>query len=809
MLKKSLNGKWNLSIMNSEHALHGQVFSCMLPGDIHSTLIENKIIPDPYVGTKELDIQWVGQQDWRLSRKFDVTKEELELNAVMSLTNVDTFSNLYINGKNVLYTNNQFKRYIIDVSENLVVGENEIVFEFISASKIAIEENAKLEYPIPTTLAPVVSPHRNLVRKTQCHSGWDWGPCIMVSGVYDDIEIKFVKEGYLEDFILNTIKEDDKWYLDVKLNCFSYVDGQTSLNLSVANEVYKDTVKLTQGLNTINFKFEVKDVKEWYPLGYGDANLYEVKLDFLANVEVKKVGFRTLVVKCEKDKDGSGLAFCVNGIDIFAKGTNWIPVDALPSRMTDDVYIRLLNDTKAANMNMIRVWGGGMYEKEIFYNLCDELGILIWHDMMFSCSMYPAGKEFLDNVDAEMKYQIKRLQSHACIALWCGNNEDLGAFSWYEETKANPIRYVVDYDRLNEGIIGKNVKELDPGRKWWPSSPCAGEGVYTDNWHDDGSGDMHFWSVWHEGKGFEEYYTINPRFVSEFGYQSFPSLSSVTEYSEGDFNLTGKALEHHQKSPKGNSIIIENFTRYYRFPTSFAKMLYLSQVQQAEAMKLGVCHFRSLMPHCMGSIIWQLNDNWPVCSWASIEYSGKWKLLHYSAKKFYQDIMVMIKKIDNKIELFVVNDTLSSYKDKLHFFVMNFALTKVKESIIDIDIPKQTSSSILKLDESQFDVENQFLFAKIANSEDVCLLTKPKKCNIKRADIKYKLKETAEGILISLTTNYPTFNVALDTDCKGVFSDNNFTMFETKEVLFKGDNLNLANFRKTFTVYDLSSVGEY
>ncbi len=316
-------------------------------------------------------------------------------------------------------------------------------------------------------------------------------------------------------------------------------------------------------------------------------------------------------------------------------------------------------------MNMVRVWGGGHYENDIFYDLCDQLGILVWQDCMFSCSLYPATSWFLKSVKDEITYQVKRLKDHPSLALWCGNNEDVGALTWFESSRRERDKYLIDYDRLNEGIIGKTIKELDPLRKWWSSSPSAGESDYSDCWHDDSKGDMHYWSVWHEGKPFEAYKEIIPRFCSEFGFQSFPSLPLLTKVithdgtknvDSGEFNLSSSVMEHHQRNDRGNTIILSTMLRYFHLPSSFAHQIYISQIQQSFAMQTAIEYWRSNRPRCMGTLFWQLQDNWPVASWSSIEYGGKWKALQYEAKRFYNPLLLTFQKQDEEIALIGVND---------------------------------------------------------------------------------------------------------------------------------------------------------
>ncbi len=831
MLTLDINGVWNLQPLHRENIApytkyfqHQAHIPCTLPGDIHSALLESSVISDPYIGTQELDIQWVGRNDWVLERTFLVSEEMLaDRSAVLTLTMADTIISVWVNGKQVGSCDNQFRRWRFDVSEALTIGENSIKLVFTSAESHALALAEKLPYPIPYSVYPVSAKHRNLVRKTQCHSGWDWGPCILSFGIYEPIQLAFVDEGIIESITCTTnLLGDDSWNLvvDVVFNAKKALSLPCSATCGSASQ--EGTIETHVGLNRITFRLVCNKVHPWWPNGEGKAVLYPLQLAIGAQKATKRIGFRTLEVKTEEDAEGGkGMVFSVNGRDIFAKGANWIPLDAFMGRLTRERYDQLLQYAIDANMNMLRVWGGGLYEKEDFYELCDEKGILVWQDCMFSCSMYPSDPAFLANVEAELRYQVPRLHDHPSLALWCGNNEDLGAISWYEESRRNRDRYVVDYDRLNEGVVGKVIKELDPSRTWWPSSPSAGEGDFSDNWHSDKRGDMHFWSVWHEGKSFEEYYSIKPRFVSEFGYQSFPSLSTVATYAQKSmWNLTSVEMEHHQKNPRGNSIIIENFSRYYRFPSSFEQMLYLSQVQQAAAMKMAIEYYRTTMPRCMGTLYWQLNDNWPVASWSSIDYTGKWKLLHYAAKRFYAPVLpIAYHKEDGKVEVYIVNDGPKAVEDaKLSVKFCTFDAQKLGKQEYRLTIEPKSSTHMCTIDlkrNHKLDRRKTFIYIKLKSDdlyiENCLLLDKPKACELLDPQLLTQVEKVSGGFAVTVSCTYPAFEVALDAqDLKGVFSDNLFAIRPTaqKVVVFKTqEKITLKQFREKLKVFDLYNSG--
>jgi beta-mannosidase len=495
------------------------------------------------------------------------------------------------------------------------------------------------------------------------------------------------------------------------------------------------------------------------------------------------------------------MTFRVNGRDIFCKGANWVPADALPSRWTRERYDALLSAARWANMNCLRVWGGGRYEAEDFYDLCDEKGILVWQDFMFACALYPSSPSFLDEVEAEVSHQVMRLASHPCVALWCGSNENLGALGWYPESKANPMRYIVDYDRLTEGTIGRIARKLDPGRPWWPTSPCGGPSDYSDNWHGDGRGDMHFWSVWHEGKSFSEYLTVKPRFCSEFGFQSFPNPATVASFApEGERNVASPAMEHHQRHGNGNAIIVETMSRYFRLPTGAMETLYLSQVQQAMAIRTAVDWWRGLRPRCMGTLYWQLNDVWPVSSWSSLDYDGSMKLLHYEARRFFDPFRVSIAGPapgdGGLVRALAVNDGTDAVAGLALLRIRRLDGKIIAEYRAEALIEGESAAELLSLDTASLPCPREEAFleavfeptaptpASYARSE-AAFLTEPKRCSLVDPGIESELAEADGGIRLAISASRPAFFVApwLDPSgaARGSFEDAAFHLMPGEE----------------------------
>jgi beta-mannosidase len=511
----SLAGAWTL-----RDAAGGAAIPCAIPGDVYSALLAAKRIPDPYYGRNELAVQGPGEQDWILERSIAVSADQLARSeAWLTIEGLDTVAEISLNGAVIGNADNQFRRWRFEVRQHLKAGDNRIAVRLRSAVREAEARAKRLPYPIPWSTNNQVA-HMNMLRKTQCHAGWDWGICLVTAGIYHRIDLTFVDAVRL-DYVLTTQRhEAGRCTVSVSAEVRSPAGGEVPFTVELAGRTVERRVRLGAGTSTVTAEVVVENPKLWWPNGHGAQPLYDLRVAVGDQVIAKKIGLRTIELINQPDERGISMTFRVNGRDIFCKGANWIPADAMPSRETEERFRDLLDSAADAHMNMIRVWGGGQFERDRFYELCDEKGLLLWHDMMFSCALYPADRDFLANVREEVLHQIKRLRDHACIALWCGDNECIGALGWYPESKATRERFVINWARLNQ-TLADAIAEADPSRVFWPSSPCSGPGDFSDGWHDDTKGDMHYWDVWHGGKGMEAYFSIKPRFCSEFGYQSF------------------------------------------------------------------------------------------------------------------------------------------------------------------------------------------------------------------------------------------------------------------------------------------------
>ena len=657
-VRLDLAGMWRLDGTDGK----GAAISCpaQVPGDVHSALFASGLMPDPYWGRNERDVQWVGRNDWTFTRTFEAAPDFVAHSAVLlRLEDCDTFATVFVNGVKVGETHDRFRRWDFDVRGAVRAGRNEIRIVFASAWRIGDERAAASPRPYPMSVN--TWPWFNsgsFIRKPACHHGWDWGLAQMTAGPCGTVAL-IASDGNRVDYVYC----DQAFHGDL---------SHCTLRVHAILETGEDVENV----------LEIDDPPLWWPAGQGPQRFFEYAVPVGGTVVRGRIGLR----KLEIDTAGGAVCFKVNNRAVFMKGADWIPCDAFDARQTRGRYRWLLESARAANMNMIRLWGGGQFEKDCFYDLCDELGLLVWHDFMFSCALYPATESFLADVRGETEHQVKRLRDHACIALWCGDNECIGAArGWYGDKISESDRplYIEECRRRFE-VLEEVVARCDPSRKFWPSSPCAGVADFTqDAWHDDTRGDMHNWTVWHENAPFARYLDFTPRFCSEFGFQSFPSREVAETFcklpapgSPLGASAPAPDFEWHQKNGGGNQRIRETMARLFRPPRTVDEELYLSQVQQAIAIKTAAEAWRTLRPHCMGTLFWQLNDLWPVSSWSSIEYGGKWKHLHYHARRFYAPAAIVAKPAKtatDTVEIWALNDTPSPLSAKAEVRLVGIA----------------------------------------------------------------------------------------------------------------------------------------
>lgn len=608
--------------------------SASVPGCVHTDLLKHGLIPNPFFGTNEQSLNWIEEKDWTYRCEFNVN-EPLHGHSHLELVaeGLDTLAVLKVNGIEIGRAHNMFAGNRLDIGHAINSGKNHLEIQFLSPMAF-IRKMKQPDHP-REWCDPVGG--SSLLRKEACSFGWDWGPRFPTSGIYLPI--------YLEAWSDNRIE-----WVQVRQE---HLENVVKLSVTpelvypLENGQHVQTRVLFEGklvAESSDGNLIIKKPHLWWPNGQGDQPLYEVTVELLGSDNNRidswseKVGFRTVELDRHRDEFGESFQFKVNGRVIFAKGANWIPAHSFVTEVGEAQYDDLLTSAVQANMNMIRVWGGGVYEKQAFYNLCDQKGLLVWQDFMFACALYPGNKDFLDLVKREAEYQVKRLRNHASLALWCGNNE---LEQLPQDILKTPERKKA-YEDIFYGILPHAVASYDGMTAYWPSSPHNPEG-YEKGHNNEGAGDSHFWDVWHARKPVKTYEEKKFRFCSEFGMQSFSSPEIAATYCDpSEFNIFGPVMEAHQKNNVGNLIILEYISRRYRYPKDYDSLAYLSQLNQAYCMKIGVEHFRRSMPRTMGALYWQLNDCWPVASWSSLEFGGRWKALHYEAKRFFSPALVSV-----------------------------------------------------------------------------------------------------------------------------------------------------------------------
>jgi beta-mannosidase len=642
-----LSGDWWLTDDSGGHRL-----AAPLPGDVHSALLAAGRLDDPYYGRNEYAARWVAERGWTYARAFTV--DDPAALSLLVVDCIDTVAEVRINGVGVARTATAFREQAIDVAGRLVAGENRIEIALASPLAAGAALQAAQPFHVPYHAGNSPLPNGNMLRKPQCDFGWDWNIALAPLGVYGRIAL-VDGEGLIAGYSVRQEHMGGRVRVSVEMRLRGFAADGVDCVLELGGRVAEGRATLVAGAGVFSAVIELDGPELWWPNGSGAPTRHDLRLVAGALERHEKVALRDVRLVSEPDAVGRSFGVSVNGVKVFARGANWIPADALPARVSPEATRPLLEAAADAHMNMIRVWGGGRYEPDWFYDLCDELGLMVWQDCMFSCNLYPATPEFLAEIEREIAEQARRIGHR--VALWCGDNELLGALTWFEESRQNRDRYLVAYDRLNR-TVERALRSVLPEANWWPSSPSPGPMSYGDAWHDDSSGDMHFWSVWHEGRDFEHYRDVRPRFCSEFGFQSYPSMDVVASFApREEYNIASPVIESHQKNAGGNARIAETMFRYFRFPRDFENFVWLSQIQQGLAIKTAVEFWRSLKPHCQGALYWQLNDTWPVASWSSLDYGGGWKMLHHMARRFFAPVaLAVIPERDGSLRLSGVND---------------------------------------------------------------------------------------------------------------------------------------------------------
>ena len=690
MSQHSLDGEWKFRVAGPFRGdapkvlnLH-QWMAGTMPGTIHFHLQKLGKIPDPFYGRNELNLQWIDEQDWELVKEVRVTPQDAaQSRQELVFDGIDTIAEIFLNGKKLGRSFNMFRQVAVDVRGKLKAGANEIRVLLKSPTRYARAQaaqnhyraNADKEFKWETGEAR--ESRRAWIRKVQCQFGWDWGVYLATSGLWRSSRLECsdaprIASVQTRQIHQGPLEKPNKVVLKVTARLESAIPQGGILKVACGGKETKVRALLKKGENLIKAEIILERPQLWWPAGQGDQPLYHLEVVWRGDNggisgTAKRLGLRTLELVRAKDKArssasgqaGESFFFKVNGRPVFMKGANWIPADAFIDRCTPERYHHWLTSMTQAHMNMVRVWGGGQYELDVFYDFCDEMGILVWQDFMMACALYPDTPGFINELTEEARYQVRRLSDHPCIALWCGDNEDLGGVKhWWipgnQATEAEAKRYPAMYRNVLTALR-KACEAEDSTRKFWLSSPSNGS--FEGDPDDISRGDVHYWKVWHGGKPFSDYLTVKPRFVSEFGFQSFPDLRTLEAVVPAkEMNPSSWVMEHHQRSPLGNLLITNTLARELPIPKDFESFCLASQVNQAMAIRTAVEHWRRLRPHCMGTLFWQVNDLWPVASWSSMDYHGRWKALHHEAQRFFAPLLVSLERQGEAVSVWATND---------------------------------------------------------------------------------------------------------------------------------------------------------
>nr|WP_035453389.1 glycoside hydrolase family 2 protein [Alicyclobacillus herbarius] len=682
--------------VNGEEWLPAQV-----PGSVYLDLLRAGRIPDPFYRDNELRVFDVAKQDYVYEREFSVDERLMACDRVLlTCLGLDTLAEIEINGTPVARTDNMHRTYEFEIKSLLQVGQNRIRVVFRSALNYILDKNA--DDPLWGPEDSVEGfPH---LRKGHYMFGWDWGPKIPDLGIWRDIYIRGYETGRIEDVRIDQHHRAGQVTLDVHVDVEVWQDAALDLVVEVtAPDGQVQSVRRVAGVGGL-VTVEIENPKLWWPNGYGEQPLYDVQVRLEQGGQTRdernlRIGLRTIRLVRESDAWGESFLFEVNGLRIFACGANYIPEDNLLSRRSLEKTRRLLEDCVAANFNFIRVWGGGLYPEDYFYDLCDELGLVVWQDFMFACGVYRLTPEFEANIRQEAIDNLRRLRHHASLGLLCGNNEMEVAWVEWQFPKSDDLRQ--DYLRMFEQVLAEVARAEAPQVDYWPASPSSGGGF--DNPNDENRGDVHYWDVWHGLKPFTEYRKFHFRFCSEFGFQSFPSLKTIETFTEPeDRNVFSYVMENHQKNGSANGKILYYLAENFRYPKDLAALAYTSQILQAEAIKYGVEHWRRHRGRCMGAIYWQLNDCWPVASWSSIDYYGRWKALHYFAKRFFDPILISACEEGSQVGLWVTNDRLQQVSGTVRWRVLDERSRVLRAGDETITVAALSAEKVVDLDLSDF-----------------------------------------------------------------------------------------------------------
>ena len=777
-----LNGCWWMREMGAEEWIPAKV-----PGTVFSDLLTAGRIPDPYYRDNEDIVKKFAERGFEYNREIVVDQELLCCDhVVLSCEGLDTLAEISINGRPVAKTKNMHRRYEFEIKTLLKSGENQITIIFRSPINYITTE--QLKNPLwGSSDALSGFPH---LRKAHCMFGWDWGPQLPDAGIWRDIFIRGDQEGRLVETYITQHHEDAGVSLDLMVRKLLWSKDALTVYAEILTPTGETIAKsVSSTLYEDHLCFRISHPELWWPNGYGKQPLYEVKVALKNNqgslLDLKRftIGLRNLRIRREQDQWGESFAFEINGETIFAMGANYIPEDAILSWRSPERTEKLIQDCVAANFNMLRVWGGGFYPDDYFYDLCDRYGLIVWQDLMFACAVYDLSEEFAEEIKEEVEDNIRRIRNHSCLGLWCGNNEVEAA--WAEWDFPKTVKHRRDYQQIFEVLLSQTVAETDPNTFYWPSSPSSGGGFYEANSED--KGDAHYWRVWHDLKPFADYQKRYFRFASEFGFQSFPHYRTIESFTlPEDRNIFSEIMEKHQKNGTGNAKILTYLADNHKYPTDFKSLIYSSQILQAEAIKTGVEHWRRHRGRCMGALYWQLNDCWPVASWSSVDYYGRWKALHYAAKRFFAPVLLSAVAEDDLIALYLTNEQLTPVSGTIVWRLRNNRSVILAEGNSQAQVDRLSSARGVTLDRQSMinqadprEIYLEYLFYQEGNlvSVGTMLFVKPKHFMFLDPKLTFDTCETEDRFIIILKAQ--AFAKYVNVELEGidvVFSDNYFDL---------------------------------
>lgn len=820
----TLNGTWQLS------AGHRSLESVdmQIPGTVLSGLLAAGKIKDPFYRTNEDATRALFWKDYVFTRTFDVDEELLaQQHIVLVCEGLDTLAEISINGTFLAKTDNMHRTWKFQAKKLLHPGKNEIQIVFRSVLRFIedypYEAHKKINY------IPCGSMKGNqLLRKAHSMFGWDWGPQTIDAGIFRDIYLQGYSHARIEDIRIHQ-QHAKNVSVQTSITLSESVPGQklcVELSEDGADKPLQTKLCKTNADGVAAVDFVIENPKLWWPNDYGDQPLYIVRTTLLdedgTSLEsiTRRIGLRTLTISQEKDEWGNEFAFCVNGVKIFTRGGNYIPDDCLYTRITEKKLDYILESCRRAHFNCVRVWGGGYYPSDAFYDLCDEKGLIVWQDLMYACNVYDVTDAFAENCRQETYDNVRRLRHHASLGLWCGNNEIESAWDhWGDFQKETPYLRA-DYIRLFEEVLPKAVQEADGETFYWHSSPSSG-GCF-DNPDDANRGDTHYWDVWHGQKPFTDYRKYFFRFCSEFGFQSFPCAKTVNSFTlEDDRNIFSRVMESHQKNDAANGKMLYYLSENLRYPKDLTHLLYASQVLQGMAIKYGVDHWRRNRGRCMGTLYWQINDDWPAPSWSSIDYFGRWKALHYMAQKFYAPHAVSMTLEDHRCHVYFSNESFETTE-----YSLTLSIRDLSGNVLETYETKGNSPAFSAIETAVVDIcswEDQkddiFLEAVIHTKDqkvlkDVETLVPYKYLNLKNPVISTEAEETNDAFILHISSDCFAPFVALDfDDADVIFSDNFFHLTDKtvqgiivkKEDILQGHFENAEDFRKRLQILSLGT----